>query len=165
MVEERRLAGQHGGAPRAVQERDLRGTGWWLLEQLTRSGSVDEKHASVAASVLRVLAGLGPEHASEEEALAEVELRGRLMHGQPPRDPPQWERTTRTFGSDALEEIRGWEIEDLLLERDRGGEVDPLVGGQGAGHDVEVTVLERDEDRGRSHVAHRAPDEPEPFPV
>ena len=44
-------------------------------------------NAQALTAVLRVLAGLGPEPRQEEDALAEVELRGLLMHGVPPRTP------------------------------------------------------------------------------
>jgi len=136
-----------GAAPLPIRDRDLRGTGWWLLEQITANGTVGERAASVGAALLRVLSALGPERASEEAALAEVELRGRLMHGQPPRTATEWERAARAFTGDAVEEFRRWEVVELLLERDGVGEDDPLIGRQAADDDVEVAVVERDEQR------------------
>jgi hypothetical protein len=133
--------------PPPVRERDLRGTGWWLLEQITAKAELNERTAAVGASLLRVLSALGPEQASEEEALAEIELRGRIMHGQPPRAPAEWDRATRTFDRDAIAEFQRWELTDLLLERDGLREEDPLVRGQAANDDVEMAVRERDEHR------------------
>ncbi len=122
-----RSAPRRATAPDPVARRDLRGTGWWLMERLTAVDAVDEKRAAVAATVLRVLASLGPEPANAAEALAEVELRGRLMHGQPPSSPEQWERAARAFDPDALEEFRRWDLANVLLEGDRDDEADPLV--------------------------------------
>lgn len=138
--------------PEPVQERDLRGTGWWLMEQLAVHQPLEARAVSVAASLLRVLAGLGPELASEDEALLEVELRGRLMHGQHPRDGAEWARASKVFDDAALAEFQRWELESLLLEGDVLDELDPLVGGQSAEDDVEVPIVERDEDGVRSHL-------------
>lgn len=131
------------GPPPPVAERDLRGTGWWLLEQLTGTVPFAAREGSVAASVLRVLAALGPEPASEDEALAEVELRGRLMHGQPPGTPQEWERAALVFEGDALAEFRRWE---KLLEGDGLDRDDPLLGGDLGAGEGEVALLIEDED-------------------
>lgn len=118
--------------PAAVAERDLRETGWWVIEQLTAAQAFEAKEGSVVASVLRVLAGLGPSPLSEEEALAEVELRGRLAHGLPPASPEQWERAIRVFEPEAVEEYRRWdadaELLALLLEGDGDDRGEPEVG-------------------------------------
>lgn len=131
--------------PRPIRERDLRGTGWWLLERITGTGTVDQRAASAGATLLRVLAALGPERTSEEAALAEVELRGRIMHGQAPRTTAEWERAGRVFTNDAIGEFHRWDLGDCLLEGDGVGEDDPLVGWQAADDDVEMAVVERDE--------------------
>ena len=137
-----------GAAPQPIRDSDLRGTGWWLLEQITPKVPGDVRAASVGATLLRVLSALGPERASEEAALAEVELRGRIMHGHAPRTAAEWERAERAFGSDAIEEFHRWDLEDCLLEGDGVGEDDPLVGWQAADDDVEVAVVEGHEQRG-----------------
>lgn len=125
-------AAVQGSIPAAVVERDLRETGWWVIERLTSNAEFKSPEGSVVASVLRVLAGLGPSPLSEEEALAEVELRGRLAHGLAPASPEQWERAIRVFEADAVEEYRRWEAEDeqlaLLLEGDGDDRGEPEVG-------------------------------------
>ena len=65
---------------------------------------------------MRILASLGPEPMAEAEALKQVELRGRIMHGQPPRNPQEWERAAAVFDDEALAEFHRWddEIERLL---------------------------------------------------
>lgn len=118
--------------PAAVAERDLRETGWWVIERLTSSQQFKSQEGSVVASVLRVLAGLGPSPLSEEEALAEVELWGRLAHGLPPASPEQWERAIRAFEPEAVDEYRRWEADGerlaLLLEGDGDDGGEPEVG-------------------------------------
>jgi hypothetical protein len=79
---------------------------WWLLEQLVRDG-VKERAAPIA-SIIRVLAGLGPGDPAESDALAETELRGLLMHGQPPRTDDEWRRAAATFTPEAIAEFERW---------------------------------------------------------
>jgi hypothetical protein len=117
-------------APRAIPaelvERDLRGLAWWVVGGvLSRDLAANE--ATVIASLLRVLAALGPAEASTAAALREVELRGRIMHGQPPRDAVEWELASSLFSDEALDEFRRWEA---LLEADPGDCVDPLLLGE-----------------------------------
>ena len=69
----------------AFEGHDARGLAWWTVDSLLR-GELPASNASVIASLLRVIAGLGPDPVSEEEALAETAFRGRIMHGLPPRD-------------------------------------------------------------------------------
>jgi hypothetical protein len=52
------------------------------------------------------MAHLGPEGRSEEEQLREVELRGRLMFGMPPRDAEEWAFAESLFTEEALEPYR-----------------------------------------------------------
>lgn len=95
------------GPPAAVDGRDLRGTGWWLVAR-TISGELAPPRASVVGSLLRTLAALGPGEPDEEEALREVELRARLMHGLPPRTESEWERADALFATETLSELRRW---------------------------------------------------------
>ena len=44
-------------------------------------------------------------HLQQTEALAEVELRGLLMHGIPPATEEQWARARRTVGTEFLETL------------------------------------------------------------
>jgi hypothetical protein len=73
---------------------------------------------------MRVLAALGPGGADTEEALREVQLRGRLMHGRPPKDAAEWALAERLFTDDALAEFRRWER--LWSEADADDGVEPL---------------------------------------
>jgi hypothetical protein len=68
---------------------------------------------------------LGPEPIDEDEALAEVELRGRLMHGQPPRDPEEWALAARRFDETAIREFRRWE--ELIRLRRAGIDTKPYI--------------------------------------
>lgn len=131
-------------SPGWLNGKDLRGLGWWLIERVLW-GRIETQQASVVASLMRTLAALGPEEASEEEALREVELRGRLMHGQPPRTEEEWARARAAFDEDALAEFRRW-ASLLLLEGDRGDGPEPFdLGQRRAGH-VHVPLLVDDED-------------------
>src|SRR5690606_37381027 len=107
------------------------------------SGAMDVRAATVVASLLRVLATLGPAEMDEEEALREVELRGLIMQGVPPRTPEEWELAESIFDDDALREIRSW---PPLLEADRDDHLHPFRFGQDAAVEVEVPGLPEDED-------------------
>jgi hypothetical protein len=93
--------------PPAVTEHDLRGFAWWLVSRLL-SGELDTQRAGVLATLLRVLSALGPEPASRERAFAEAALRGRMMHGLPPRDAAQWELAESLFSQEVLDEYAGY---------------------------------------------------------
>ncbi|MCC6382600.1 MAG: hypothetical protein IT304_08815 [Dehalococcoidia bacterium] len=100
-------AGEGLAVPPAVGLRDLRGTGWWVIAQ-TISGELAPPRASVVVSTIRTLAALGPGDLDEEEALREVELRARLMHGLAPRTPAEWERAGSLFATETLSELHRW---------------------------------------------------------
>ena len=93
--------------PPLATEHDVRALAWWLVEQ-TVKGTIEMNRASVLGTLLRTLAALGPAPADEDEALAEVELRGVLMNGMPPRDDEEWTLAARIFDDDALAEFRRW---------------------------------------------------------
>lgn len=131
-------------APEGLRERDLRVLAWWLIAGVL-SETVDTRQASVVAGLIRTLVALGPAGASEEEALREVELRGRLMHGLPPRDEDEWARAEAAFTPDALAEFRRWGGE-LLLEGDGGDRLEPFDFGQHRAGDVHVSLLVDGED-------------------
>ena len=118
-----------------LEGRDLRGLGWWLIEHILR-GSVESRDGSVVAGLVRTLAALGPEESNREEALREVELRGMLMHGMPPRTEEEWELAARVFDDDALAEFRRWER--LLLEADHRDGTEPFDLREVRAGDVEV---------------------------
>lgn len=65
--------------------------------------------AGVLATVMRVLAGLGPEPLAQEQALRDVELMGLVMHGLPPRNAAEWQRARELFHEDALTEFQRWD--------------------------------------------------------
>jgi hypothetical protein len=114
--------------PAAFHEHDARGLSWWVIGE-TLGGRLEAPRASVAAALLRLLHVLGPDPVSDEEAWQEVELRGRIMHGQPPRNPREWERVALLYDDEALEEFRRWEAElrGPLLEGDGRDADDPEV--------------------------------------
>ena len=139
-----------GPLPAPVVGRDLRGTGWWVIEKMAAGAVFEAREGGVVAALLRVLMALGPAPESEEEVLAEVALRGRLAHGLPPQDAAAWERVIRLFEPDAVEEFRRWEAEDErlgLLEGDGDDGGYPLVGVGSTGDEIEVTGAIGDEER------------------
>jgi hypothetical protein len=95
--------------PAAVEARDLRELGWWTIEH-TISGDVEPRSGTVICTIMRVLAALGPEPFAEEESLREIELRGLLMNGIPPRTADEWELAARIFDDDAASEFRRWPV-------------------------------------------------------
>ena len=93
-----------GDPPQAIVERQLQAVGWWLLDELA-AGRIDPRRASVMASVMRVVATAPEDHLSEEEALRETELRGRIMYGLPPRDEEERALAESIFSAEALADI------------------------------------------------------------
>jgi hypothetical protein len=91
--------------PPALAARDLHEAAWWLLEA-TLSGRLNPREASVAASLLRVIAGLGPPPANSAETDREVAVRALLMHGLLPRDANEWELARALFGDELLAMVR-----------------------------------------------------------
>lgn len=113
--------------PAPVRDRDIPGVAWWAVEQLA-AGSMEGRDGGVYSTLLRVLLACGPGDEDGEEALLEVELRGRLMHGLPPAAPEQWELLAQRFSAAAVEEVRRW---GALLEGDPLDVVDPAFPGDG----------------------------------
>ena len=91
----------------AIRERDLRGLGWWLIEE-TLAGRVTPPEASAVNRMMHTLLQLGPAPEAEDRALQEVALRGLLMHGVPPRTEDEWRRAAEVFDDEALAEFRRW---------------------------------------------------------
>lgn len=99
-----------GEAPVAVANRDLRALAWWAVGALL-TGALPGRETSALCTLIRVLHALGPEPEDEQVLLAEVELRGVVMNGFPPRDDEEWELARRVFDADAIEEFHRWERE------------------------------------------------------
>lgn len=91
----------------AILERDLRGLGWWLIEE-TLAGRVTPPEASAVNRMMHTLLQLGPTPEADDLALQEVALRGLLMHGVPPRTEEEWRRAAQIFDDEALAEFRRW---------------------------------------------------------
>ncbi|MFN0146830.1 MAG: hypothetical protein ACKVT1_09980 [Dehalococcoidia bacterium] len=109
--------------PPEVGGRDLVGFGWWLIERVI-GGAISTAEAGVLASLMRVLAGLGPGEMDRDSALREAQLRGLVMHGIPPRDAEEWALAESIFDDDALAELHRWEA---LLEADADDDREPLL--------------------------------------
>ena len=107
--------------PGAMRQHDVPGVAWWALEGLA-AGALTSSDASVMASLLRVLLAANNIILDDESALGEIELRGLLMHGIPPRTEAEWERLESAFSPEAVAEIRRWL---RLLEADGLDGVDP----------------------------------------
>ncbi len=74
-------------------------------------GSASPLQAARLAYAIRALASLGPEPQDLIDAARETALRGRIMHGMPPRDPEQWALAATLYDDQALEEFRRWQAE------------------------------------------------------
>ena len=94
-------------SPAAIDGRDLRELGWWTIEHTIR-GDLAPNRGSVISTIMRTLVGMGPAPLDEDEILREVELRGILMNGIPPRNDEQWELAAKIFDEEALSEFRRW---------------------------------------------------------
>ena len=122
--------------PAEVEARDLVGLGWWLVERVI-SGATNTAEASVLASVMRVLAALGPGEMDRDAALREAQLRGLVMHGIPPRTAEEWELAESLFDDDALAELRRWQA---LLEADSDDHREPLLFRHRTGHKRDTSL-------------------------
>jgi len=124
------------------EEPDIRNV---AREAITR---VLEDYASPVqvARFVRTLAQLhamGPAPMAEHYALKQVELRGRIMHGQPPRNEDEWELARAIFDDDAIAEFERWDREiTRLLAAGQHPDPDADFVFDVAGHDEELTPLE-----------------------
>lgn len=130
------------------RRRDLRSLGWWAIGELI-GGALEERTGTVLASLMRTLAALGPEPLATEEALREVELRGLLMQGLPPRTPGEWELAARLFSAEAVAEIARWRPSG---EDHAGHDLEPLLLRDRAADEVEVAPVGEHEQRGLGDV-------------
>ncbi len=79
---------EEGAAPparassREKGDRSLPDLGWWLIDQALE-GNVTPALLSSIGGIMRLLAT--QPGVDDADTLREVELRGRLMHGLPPR--------------------------------------------------------------------------------
>lgn len=127
--------------PAAIQARDPLALQWWVIERII-DGALQPPQAAAISGVVRTLANLPPGAGDQATTLASIALRGRLMHGIPPRSPEQWALAATMFDDEALVEFRRWE----LLEHDRGDVREPLGLGDGVAHDGDVAPVVHDED-------------------
>ncbi len=97
-----------GGADTAPVP-DVRSTAWQVVELLLADGAFQAGRGSAVISGLRLLASLGEHDDRAGRALAEVELRGLVMNGRPPRDAAEWALATEVFGPEAAGEMAAWE--------------------------------------------------------
>lgn len=94
----------------AIARRDLHAVAWRLLEDLLEDDGVDAaRRASAGATLIRVVEALGEPPVSRERALAEIALRGMVMHGMPPRNAEEWALAEELFTPDAIAMFRTWE--------------------------------------------------------
>lgn len=88
-----------------MDDRDLHALGWWLIEQvLDGESGVAREQVAIAATLMRVLAALGPASADSASAARETELRARLLHGLRLRDEEDW-RLAHSLFDDATIEV------------------------------------------------------------
>lgn len=90
-----------------LEGRDLRELGWWLISAVLRGG-LDERQASITASVMRVLSALGPGDSLLAEDDEEYRLQVRLAFGLPPLDEAGWELARTVLDPQTLKEVQRW---------------------------------------------------------
>lgn len=112
-------------SPEVWKKRDLRGLAWWAAEHLL-NGTLPTANVTALNGLMRVLIALGDDPSDEADVLAEIELRGIIMHGMPPRDEEEWALAERVFDADAIAEFRRWD--SRLTERYPAGTPRPIVG-------------------------------------
>lgn len=94
--------------PEAVAERDLRDLAWWTAGALV-DGTMEARDVSAMCTLIRTLHALGPEPEDQEAVLKEIELRGVVMNGFPPRNEEEWALAEQVFDADAIAEFHRWE--------------------------------------------------------
>ena len=99
----------HSTRPQRSKAGDLRELGWWTIEHTIR-GDLAPNRGTVISTTMRTLVGMGPAPLDEDEILREVELRGILMNGIPPRNDEEWELAAKVFDDEALSEFRRWPV-------------------------------------------------------
>ncbi|MBA4181964.1 MAG: hypothetical protein C0506_15340 [Anaerolinea sp.] len=87
--------------------RNSRAIGQAVAEQVAE-GTASPLQASRLIRSLSVVESL-PGEEEEEEILAEVELRGVVANGFPPRNEEEWLLAIKVFDSEAIEEFVRWE--------------------------------------------------------
>ncbi len=95
--------------PEAIARHNVRKSVWWLTEQLVL-GTISSSRALALSRLLHTAAQMGPDEMDEEQILREVELRGVLMNGIPPRNEAEWELAASIFDDDAIAEFKRWEM-------------------------------------------------------
>jgi len=98
-----------GDEPQAAKPmRDPR-----LLGQLAVERVFEENASPLQAArlirTLRTLHAMGNLPEDEDRILAEVELRGVVMNGFPPRNEKEWALAREVFDDDAIREFHRWE--------------------------------------------------------
>jgi hypothetical protein len=131
--------------PAAVGEHNVREFAWWMIARLL-SAELDAQRAGVLATLLRVIAALGPEPASRQKAFAEAALRGRMMHGMPPRNAAEWELAESIFSQEVLDEFAHYA--ELLREANGRDVGKPFGFGERAAGKSDVALVVDAEDRG-----------------
>ena len=74
-------------------------------------GALDARDVSAMSTLIRTLHALGPAPEDEDAVLAEIELRGVVMNGFPPRNEEEWALAAKVFDADAIREFHRWEAE------------------------------------------------------
>ena len=78
-----------------------------LLRKIALSGSLTPRDTASLINAARRIDEL--DDYDDADTLREVELRGRLMHGLPPREDEEWELARSLFDDDAMAEFERWQ--------------------------------------------------------
>lgn len=81
-----------------------------VITRLCR-GRITPLDATRALHALDTFTRLRVPETTKDEELAEVELRGVVMNGFPPRNDEEWELAKKVFDADAITEFHRWEAE------------------------------------------------------
>lgn len=88
--------------------RDPHAIGRFAVEHAATSSASPLQTARLVRAVTQLHA-MGEAPMDHELALREIELRGRIMNGQPPGNDEQWALAEQLFNDEALNEFHRWE--------------------------------------------------------
>lgn len=128
-----------------MDDRDLHALGWWLIEQvLDGESGVAREQIAIAATLMRVLAALGPASADSAAAARETELRARLLHGRRLRDEDDWLLAHSLFDDAAIEMLSG--LATGSGEGDGGNRGQPLRRIKAGADEVDLACVTEDKE-------------------
>ena len=96
------------------EEPDMRHVAREAIDRVLEDGASPLQVARLVRTLAQLHA-MGPAPLAQYYALKQVELRGRIMHGQPPRNDEEWELARAVFDDEAIAEFERWDREITRL--------------------------------------------------